>query len=294
MKNNTRAFTLIELLVVIAIIAILAAILFPVFAQAKESAKRTQSLSNVKQINTGIIIYLNDYDDMYPWSARNAHPGEPTHPGLTFWFNVVDPYIKSGGNRPHQAGETRGSLYVSPFWNKAAATVDGAGNRLADLVASPPSTTPRYPFYSYGYNQMLAPIFWSVFGSPAAWPWAGADFWNAATATSISNPANFIVLADNFDDPFLLQGGEPTYIRFRMVQNRSSNRILITTADGSARTVPASTRQYAGPLSGTTDTRCWRWFSNAGPTEMPGSPIASCAFANANANFWFSPRTGRD
>jgi prepilin-type N-terminal cleavage/methylation domain-containing protein len=61
-----RAFTLIELLVVIAIIAILAAILFPVFAQAKEAAKKTSSLSNIKQNATGTLIYTGDYDDMFP------------------------------------------------------------------------------------------------------------------------------------------------------------------------------------------------------------------------------------
>ncbi len=61
-----KAFTLIELLVVIAIIAILAAILFPVFAQAKTAAKRTAAISNNKQINLGIILYTSDYDDVYP------------------------------------------------------------------------------------------------------------------------------------------------------------------------------------------------------------------------------------
>ncbi len=63
MKN---AFTLIELLVVIAIIAILAAILFPVFSKAKESAKKSTCISNLKQIGTGMGIYLGDYDDMLP------------------------------------------------------------------------------------------------------------------------------------------------------------------------------------------------------------------------------------
>jgi len=67
MKLN-RAFTLIELLVVIAIIAILAAILFPVFAQAKEAAKKTQSISNIKQVATGFMIYTADYDDNLPSS----------------------------------------------------------------------------------------------------------------------------------------------------------------------------------------------------------------------------------
>ncbi len=61
-----KAFTLIELLVVIAIIAILAAILFPVFAQAKAAAKKTAAISNQKQINLGIILYTADYDDVYP------------------------------------------------------------------------------------------------------------------------------------------------------------------------------------------------------------------------------------
>ncbi len=61
-----KAFTLIELLVVIAIIAILAAILFPVFAQAKTAAKKTAALSNQKQITTGMFLYTADYDDIYP------------------------------------------------------------------------------------------------------------------------------------------------------------------------------------------------------------------------------------
>lgn len=61
-----KAFTLIELLVVIAIIAILAAILFPVFAQAKAAAKKSAALSNAKQIGLGIIMYTADYDDIYP------------------------------------------------------------------------------------------------------------------------------------------------------------------------------------------------------------------------------------
>ena len=84
-KNITRAFTLIELLVVIAIIAILAAILFPVFAQAKEAAKKTQSVSNLKQIGLSWIMYAGDYDDTLMRVAING-PGSK----ITYWWGSFD------------------------------------------------------------------------------------------------------------------------------------------------------------------------------------------------------------
>lgn len=65
-----HGFTLIELLVVIAIIAILAAILFPVFAKAREKARQSSCLSNLKQINVAILSYVQDFDEMFPISAQ--------------------------------------------------------------------------------------------------------------------------------------------------------------------------------------------------------------------------------
>jgi len=70
--TKRNAFTLIELLVVIAIIAILAAILFPVFAQAKAAAKKTQCLSNTKQLGLGLHMYVGDSDDMLPYTGDNS------------------------------------------------------------------------------------------------------------------------------------------------------------------------------------------------------------------------------
>jgi prepilin-type N-terminal cleavage/methylation domain-containing protein/prepilin-type processing-associated H-X9-DG protein len=80
------AFTLIELLVVIAIIAILAAILFPVFAQAKLAAKKTSDLSNVKQISLGFVLYANDNDDASMVQDHDA--------GF-LWYDALQPYLKS-------------------------------------------------------------------------------------------------------------------------------------------------------------------------------------------------------
>ncbi len=91
-----RAFTLIELLVVIAIIAILAAILFPVFAQAKEAAKKTTAISNTKQHAVGIIMYNNDADDMF---IRVETAGQPKACGscdsVYYWPKLVENYVKS-------------------------------------------------------------------------------------------------------------------------------------------------------------------------------------------------------
>ena len=75
--RNTSAFTLIELLVVIAIIAILAAILFPVFAQAREKARQTSCLSNTKQIGVGVQMYTQDFDETLPMGGYRFGTTEP-------------------------------------------------------------------------------------------------------------------------------------------------------------------------------------------------------------------------
>jgi prepilin-type N-terminal cleavage/methylation domain-containing protein/prepilin-type processing-associated H-X9-DG protein len=86
--QSRKAFTLIELLVVIAIIAILAAILFPVFAQAREKARQTSCLSNMKQLATAIQMYTQDYDEVLPYAC-------PDHWWGTIWGVNLQPYIKN-------------------------------------------------------------------------------------------------------------------------------------------------------------------------------------------------------
>jgi prepilin-type N-terminal cleavage/methylation domain-containing protein/prepilin-type processing-associated H-X9-DG protein len=100
-RTTRRGFTLIELLVVIAIIAILAAILFPVFAQARDSARQTTCLNNCKQLGTALMMYAQDYDESYPSWTYATTPG-----GLKYgqrwadwsfatWVDALMPYVKN-------------------------------------------------------------------------------------------------------------------------------------------------------------------------------------------------------
>ena len=98
-KRLSRGFTLIELLVVIAIIAILAAILFPVFAQAREKACQTACMANMKQLALGLISYSQDYDEMFPLATNEVNLTNPTAPPVRLfditWVNFTQPYIKN-------------------------------------------------------------------------------------------------------------------------------------------------------------------------------------------------------
>jgi prepilin-type N-terminal cleavage/methylation domain-containing protein len=98
MRKRT-GFTLIELLVVIAIIAILAAILFPVFALAREKARQTVCLSNFRQISTGLMMYVQDYDDTFPSNRpgylSNGGACNATNQRTITWKSVTLPYVKN-------------------------------------------------------------------------------------------------------------------------------------------------------------------------------------------------------
>jgi prepilin-type N-terminal cleavage/methylation domain-containing protein/prepilin-type processing-associated H-X9-DG protein len=98
--HRRKGFTLIELLVVIAIIAILAAILFPVFAQARDKARQTACISNCKQIGTAFMMYNQDYDEQFPFvTCGDSYTGGCANwiPGSLPWPLTIQPYIKNFG-----------------------------------------------------------------------------------------------------------------------------------------------------------------------------------------------------
>jgi prepilin-type N-terminal cleavage/methylation domain-containing protein len=177
-----RAFTLIELLVVIAIIAILAAILFPVFAQAKNSAKKTASLSNVKQIGTASQIYLGDYDDVTPpiyWFDQNSTQ-YPTSFGFHYYPLLLMPYSKNE------------ELFICPNDNaNDPLLADSEGRGRFDkesefyhyLVGANPS-------YGYNYRYLNNVSVGFSFGGRVTSSFSGVS------ATAMDSPSNTVMFAE--------------------------------------------------------------------------------------------------
>ncbi len=123
-----RGFTLIELLVVIAIIAILAAILFPVFAKAREKARGTACLSNVKQMGNGLTMYAQDYDEVMPAAAFQTIPALSINDiRMAKWADVIQPYIKSDQvfTCPSDSANTRTFTSLSTNPNRGAGCTGG-------------------------------------------------------------------------------------------------------------------------------------------------------------------------
>jgi len=145
-----RAFTLIELLVVIAIIAILSAILFPVFAQAKQAAKATACLSNVKQLGLGLTLYASDEDDRLPAATEHMEAGGEGETVAESWLDTVQPYIKA--RLLYRCPEDR-----SPHWNDAE---DARGTSYGlNAYASfnhPPYFGPALSSFGHPSNTVLA------------------------------------------------------------------------------------------------------------------------------------------
>ena len=167
MTPQRKGFTLIELLVVIAIIAILAAILFPVFAQAREKARQTSCLSNEKQIGLAILQYTQDYDEKFPLS--NYMQDLTTKEQL---YTAVEPYVKADYSRLLARTGTHLSVWVCPDW--------------ASIYTAPDAVS--YPSWSYLANRDLMPATAPYF--PPAWST------QVSTLASINAPAQVVLVAE--------------------------------------------------------------------------------------------------
>ena len=156
--RSQKGFTLIELLVVIAIIAVLAAILFPVFAQAREKARQATCLSNLKQLGAATMMYIQDYDEKYPLSAikhtvlwgddpyiywtsyHTVPPYDPNDGSLSLWGNSLLSYIKSKGIYTCPSANTNDYLgYTSISY-----TYNGLMGNLSDAAAASHASLPLF------------------------------------------------------------------------------------------------------------------------------------------------------
>lgn len=176
MKKN--GFTLIELLVVIAIIAILAAILFPVFAQAREKARAISCTSNEKQVGLAILQYVQDYDETFPQACDvNWHNG---------WPSTVQPYIKSLD--AFECPDDSNHLAISGLsWAAGGVSTSIVGNGYGSWVNGSGNTT------------------LGVFGSGAIWG-------SVVSLAVVNQPSSSIMASEEHDDQVIKFGGSGTSV----------------------------------------------------------------------------------
>ena len=202
--QKNRGFTLIELLVVIAIIAILAAILFPAFARARENARRASCQSNLKQIVLGVLMYVQDYDEKFPYGRDRdqALAGG----GETMWGNRVEPYLKSR------------QLFVCPSRTQTdyCLNLGGAGTFYAYQA-------------SYGSNVFIMPTLNGGSGQPNA----------LINLSQIAQTANTVLLADAWGSSsypdcgfWSIEGPNPNFYGYQEIQFRHLEGTNVAFADG--------------------------------------------------------------
>jgi prepilin-type N-terminal cleavage/methylation domain-containing protein/prepilin-type processing-associated H-X9-DG protein len=272
MKQSYRqAFTLIELLVVIAIIAILAAILFPVFAQARERARMIACLSDARQIGTSLRMYAQDYDETYMPLRQGYDPttGLAHADGLSegfMWRNALQPYIKNKGimacpsNRSSTAGRGKtGRLPASngSNWNDQA----------QGYAVEPDRQMPQ----GYAMNGFASSWVPAMDNGAAGW---GADL-SPLSDAALAKPADTIAICEtewrdaDVNPEWLLQG--TGQCNDKAVMTHFQNKANFVYWDGHAASrswlqtlFPLSQNQWQRDNTGTRDTdttlrSAWGW-----------------------------------
>lgn len=181
LKSRRAGFTLIELLVVIAIIAILAAILFPVFAQAREKARQTTCLSNLRQMGLGFRMYTQDYDETFPLVNFSYWAIQPN------MFKAVDPYVKNkriwycpnymsrystyaSEEAAYEAGQP--GYFVWMFNNYADPAVPDPEGKASWILPPLTEKDEETQYYQWGYTNAIDQrgiIMTDVFDNPLDW-----------------------------------------------------------------------------------------------------------------------------
>lgn len=146
---KVQGFTLIELLVVIAIIAILASILFPVFAQARAKARQSVCLSNIRQLSLAILMYGEDYDERFPPSAQRLSSGKVTSSSL-IWPAYIFPYAKNQGVFVCTATGSESGYFET--WQDRGRLSIGLNRDLENRIDN---TTYSWSVFTYPANSIL-------------------------------------------------------------------------------------------------------------------------------------------
>ncbi len=182
--HKRQGFTLIELLVVIAIIAILAAILFPVFAKAREKARQASCASNLKQLGLGLMQYSQDNDELLcaAWNGNNGWQDSDPATGKYKWMDMIYPYVKSNGVY-HCPDDSGGITY-------------GGHNTTGQFIPYQQLTAPSGNYYgSYGMNAYN----FSFNGGQALTGPGNNNSTSGFTLASLQSPATTIWVIDDAD-----------------------------------------------------------------------------------------------
>jgi prepilin-type N-terminal cleavage/methylation domain-containing protein len=220
-SSRHKGFTLIELLVVIAILAILAAILFPVFAQAREKARQAACLSNTKQMGLGILMYVQDYDETYSPAYYYNDPdasGNLDLTGINQWSGLVQPYVKNVGIfvcPSDKVGGLAPSNYIGDN--------QGAGVASGQTCANCQIEDNQAPRISYTANEAIMPrprggIGGVMIGQPQ----------NVVSLSAVDQPAQVIAVTEFTDYVNAVSGTGPGGTYFK--SHRPSDAWALDTA----------------------------------------------------------------